>query len=53
MSDNEFDQIFSENLKNARSIIDPEEGDWHDLTSTMDFITFYVGLCRLEWNCFT
>ena len=27
MSDNEFDQIFSENLKNARSIIDPEEGD--------------------------
>ena len=25
MSDNEFDHIFSENLKNARSIIDPEE----------------------------
>ena len=37
MSDNEFDQIFSENLKNARSIIDPEEGDWHDLTSKLDY----------------
>jgi hypothetical protein len=36
MSDNEFDHIFSENLKNARSIIDPEEGDWHDLTSKLD-----------------
>ena len=36
MSDNEFDHIFSENLKNARSIIDPEEGDWHDLASKLD-----------------
>ena len=36
MSDNEFDHIFSENLKNARTIIDPEEGDWHDLTSKLD-----------------
>lgn len=36
MSDNEFDHIFSENLKNARSIIDPEEGDWHDLSSKLD-----------------
>ncbi|MDP4809772.1 MAG: hypothetical protein NWR65_01440 [Saprospiraceae bacterium] len=36
MSDNEFDHIFSENLKNARSIIDPEEEDWYDLTSKLD-----------------
>lgn len=36
MSDNEFDHIFSENLKNARSIIDPEEGDWHNLASKLD-----------------
>jgi hypothetical protein len=36
MSDNEFDHIFSENLKNARSIIDPEEDDWHDLASKLD-----------------
>ena len=36
MSDNEFDHIFSENLKNARSIIDPEEDDWYDLTSKLD-----------------
>jgi hypothetical protein len=36
MSDNEFDHIFSENLKNARSIIDPEENDWHDLSSRLD-----------------
>lgn len=36
MSDNEFDHIFSENLKNARSIIDPEENDWHDLSSKLD-----------------
>jgi hypothetical protein len=36
MSDNEFDHIFSENLKNARPIIDPEEDDWHDLTSKLD-----------------
>jgi hypothetical protein len=36
MSDNEFDHIFSENLKNARSIIEPEEDDWHDLTSKLD-----------------
>lgn len=36
MSDNEFDHIFSENLKNARSIINPEESDWHDLTSKLD-----------------
>jgi hypothetical protein len=36
MSDNEFDHIFSENLKNARSIIDPEENDWHDLASKLD-----------------
>jgi hypothetical protein len=36
MSDNEFDQIFSENLKNARSIIDPEEADWYDLNSKLD-----------------
>lgn len=36
MSDNEFDHIFSENLKNARSIIEPEEGDWHDLSSKLD-----------------
>jgi len=37
MSDNEFDQIFSENLKNTRSIIDPEEEDWYDLTSKLDY----------------
>jgi hypothetical protein len=36
MSDNEFDHIFSENLKNARSIIDPKEDDWHDLASKLD-----------------
>ena len=36
MSDNEFDHIFSENLKNARSIIDPENDDWHDLASKLD-----------------
>lgn len=36
MSDNEFDHIFSENLKNARSIIDPEEADWYDLNSKLD-----------------
>ena len=36
MSDNEFDHIFSENLKNARSIIEPEEDDWHALTSKLD-----------------
>jgi hypothetical protein len=36
MSDNEFDHIFSENLKNARSIIEPEEDDWHDLASKLD-----------------
>jgi hypothetical protein len=36
MSDNEFDHIFSENLKNARSIIDPENDDWHDLSSKLD-----------------
>ena len=36
MSDNEFDHIFSENLKNARSIIEPEEDDWYDLTSKLD-----------------
>ena len=36
MSDNEFDHIFSENLKNARSIIEPEEDDWHTLTSKLD-----------------
>ena len=36
MTDNEFDHIFSENLKNARSIIDPEEGDWHNLASKLD-----------------
>lgn len=36
MSDNEFDHIFSENLKNARSIIDPENDDWQDLASKLD-----------------
>lgn len=36
MSDSEFDHIFSENLKNARSIIDPEKEDWHDLSSKLD-----------------
>ena len=36
MTDNEFDHIFSENLKNARSIIEPEEDDWHALTSKLD-----------------
>ena len=36
MSDNEFDHIFSENLKNARSIIEPEEDDWHNLASKLD-----------------
>ena len=36
MTDKEFDHIFSENLKNARSIIDPEEGDWHNLASKLD-----------------
>lgn len=36
MSDNEFDHIFSENLKNARSVINPEENDWHNLVSKLD-----------------
>jgi hypothetical protein len=36
MSDNEFDHIFSENLKNARSIIEPEEDDWHDLADKLN-----------------
>lgn len=36
MSDSEFDHIFSENLKNARSIIDPEDDDWHVLASKLD-----------------
>ncbi len=36
MSDNEFDHIFSENLKNARSIIEPEEDDWHHLADKLN-----------------
>lgn len=36
MTDNEFDHLFSENLKNSRSIIEPDENDWQDLSSKID-----------------
>jgi len=36
MTDNEFDHLFSENLKNSRSIINPDENDWKDLSSKID-----------------
>ena len=54
MSDNEFDHIFSENLKNARSIIDPEEDDWHDLASKLDHFQSRRrnGLKYLPWLLF-
>lgn len=36
MTDNEFDHLFSKNLKNARSIINPDENDWKELSSKID-----------------
>jgi hypothetical protein len=51
MSDSEFDHIFSENLKNARSIIDPENDDWQDLASKLDHFQSKRGNWRrvLPW----
>lgn len=36
MTDNEFDHLFSENLKNSRSFINPDETDWQELSSKID-----------------
>jgi hypothetical protein len=36
MTDNEFDDLFSEKVRNARSVIQPEEQDWQSLSSHLD-----------------
>lgn len=36
MTDNEFDHLFSENLKNARPVISPDANEWHALSARLD-----------------
>jgi len=36
MTEKEFDDVFSENVRNARSVIHPDEQDWQNLSSKID-----------------
>jgi hypothetical protein len=45
MTDNEFDQLFSENLKNARPVIAPDANEWYALSRRLDH--FQAG--RINW----